>query len=228
MSPERSFGPLGPDFSLLAMHTLYEAIDGKSSMKLPESNNSALDSPSPPLFCTFNIRRSGNDFDLRGCIGTLAKPSRKSMRQAICDYAIIAGQQDSRFDPVDTLEELKQMSCTISLLTEEVPIDKWDNWEVGTHGTTIEFKGDNGRGQFSATYLPEVASEMQWSKSEAIASLVSKAGYRGSGSNNTRGGCRNFTIDEEWIREHELTVCTYESKKSGPITFDVLEEYCRQ
>ena len=51
------------------------------------------------------------------------------------------------------------------------------DWEIGTHGIWIDFSVD-GRA-FNATYLPEVCPAQGWSKREALASLVKKAGHRG-------------------------------------------------
>lgn len=53
------------------------------------------------------------------------------------------------------------------------------DWTVGTHGILIAF--NHGGQEYSATYLPEVAPEQGWSKEEAVASLIRKAGYRGGG-----------------------------------------------
>ena len=48
--------------------------------------------------------------------------------------------------------------------------------QVGVHGIQIEFiDGDHTK---SATYLPEVALEQEWTKIETIDSLLHKGGYR--------------------------------------------------
>ncbi|KAG0367093.1 hypothetical protein BGZ54_004406 [Gamsiella multidivaricata] len=52
------------------------------------------------------------------------------------------------------------------------------DWEVGVHGIWIEFRDHNGRKR-TATYLPEVAKEQNWTKKKAIESLLRKGGYRG-------------------------------------------------
>ena len=77
------------------------------------------------------------------------------------------------------------------------------DWEVGRHGIIIKFAvkeessisqssaassifgrrasgggGDKAR-DFSATYLPDVAAEQGWSREEAVASLIRKAGFNG-------------------------------------------------
>ncbi|KAG0340194.1 hypothetical protein BG004_006528, partial [Podila humilis] len=56
--------------------------------------------------------------------------------------------------------------------------DDYMDWEIGTHGIRIHFTDNFGKQQ-SATYLPEVASENNWTKEHAIKSLVRKGGYTG-------------------------------------------------
>lgn len=51
--------------------------------------------------------------------------------------------------------------------------------QIGVHGIIIEFS-DSGGNFYSATYLPQVASEQGWSHLEAITSLMLKAGFRRS------------------------------------------------
>ena len=52
-------------------------------------------------------------------------------------YAAISAFQDRRFDPISK-EEVSQLSCAVSLLTDfEKGKDAFD-WEVGKHGITIE------------------------------------------------------------------------------------------
>jgi AMMECR1 domain-containing protein len=48
---------------------------------------------------------------------------------------------------------------------------------VGKHGIIIEFIV--GQQSYSATYLPEVASDQGWTCEEAIISLIKKAGHKG-------------------------------------------------
>ena len=51
------------------------------------------------------------------------------------------------------------------------------DWEVGKHGIIIDAQL-KGR-EYSATFLPEVAAEENWSREETLKHLVRKAGYRG-------------------------------------------------
>lgn len=51
------------------------------------------------------------------------------------------------------------------------------DWDVGKHGIVIDAQL-KGR-EYSATFLPEVAAEENWSREETLKHLVRKAGYRG-------------------------------------------------
>lgn len=91
-------------------------------------------------------------------------------------YSTVSAFSDHRFDPI-VLSEVDKLKCSLSLLHDfEKGSDVYD-WEVGKHGIIISFK-QNSR-DFSATYLPEVATEQKWTKEEAIESLIQKSGYHG-------------------------------------------------
>jgi len=147
------------------------ALDGKLKKgdfpKLPES----IPKVSAPLFVTWHIFKD----ELRGCIGTFAS---ESIEKNLPRYAMISAFQDTRFDPISK-DELKNLSCAVSLLTEfENGKDAYD-WEVGTHGIQIEFEDSKGS-SYHATFLPEVASEQGWDKEETLKHLVRKSGYHGA------------------------------------------------
>mmetsp|Transcript_20461 Transcript_20461/g.37283 ORF Transcript_20461/g.37283 Transcript_20461/m.37283 type:complete len:342 (-) Transcript_20461:384-1409(-) len=126
-----------------------------------------------------------SDYDLRGCIGTLAP---RSLNYALSEFAITSALHDHRFNPI-ALHELPLLRVGVSLLVKYEECEHCFDWEVGVHGIIIKFDGTGGttsgssvrkneRG-YSATYLPEVAHEQRWSQREAVTSLVRKAGYRG-------------------------------------------------
>lgn len=64
----------------------------------------------------------------------------------------------------------------MSLLVKYEEAAHAEDWEVGIHGVILKF-AVGGR-TLSATYLPEVAEEQGWTQSQAIDSLVRKAGHR--------------------------------------------------
>lgn len=74
--------------------------------------------------------------------------------------------------------------------------------QIGIHGIQIEFiVGDITK---TATYLPEVAAEQGWSKTQAIDSLLRKGGYK-------------IKISEHFRRS--LKVTRYRSEKYS-LTYD--------
>ncbi|CBZ51940.1 Similar to uniprot/Q12012 Saccharomyces cerevisiae YOR289w, related [Neospora caninum Liverpool] len=133
-----------------------------------------------PVFVTWMKRRKGaagfsrEDADLRGCIGSL----NPIPIMEVGDYVITSALRDRRFKPI-SLREVPQLKCHVSLLHSYEQAAHALDWTVGLHGTTISFCDDRGA-KYSATYLPEIAQEMQMTQREAIASLVKKAGYTGA------------------------------------------------
>jgi uncharacterized protein (TIGR00296 family) len=83
--------------------------------------------------------------------------------------------KDRRFDPI-TLSELPQLRCTVSLLHSFEPGASWDDWEIGTHGITIEFTDPHTHAHRSATFLPEIAAHEKWNKTTTLEHLVRKSG----------------------------------------------------
>jgi uncharacterized protein (TIGR00296 family) len=109
---------------------------------------------------------------LRGCIGCL---SPVSVSDSLGSYALSAAFSDHRFDPI-TLDELPECSCTVSFLVDFEPGQRWDDWDVGTHGIWITLSAADGS-ECRAVFLPEVAVEQQWSKLQTVKQLIQKAGY---------------------------------------------------
>ena len=66
--------------------------------------------------------------------------------------------KDTRYKPL-TVGELGKLHIQVSLLSchEKLGPGEWNNWVLGTHGITIEFKV-KGR-QFTGTYLPQIPVE---------------------------------------------------------------------
>jgi len=126
-----------------------------------------------PMFVTWKKHNGdGINWRLRGCIGTF---SARDLTDGLKEYARHSAFKDSRFPPV-TDREIPFLSCDVSLLTEFERAKDVNDWKVGLHGITIDFTID-GRA-YSATFLPEVAKEQGWSKSETISELIAKSGYK--------------------------------------------------
>jgi len=105
---------------------------------------------------------------LRGCIGRF-EPDQP-LYEVIIDMAISASRYDNRFTPVSP-DELTSIEIEISVLTPRVRVNSVDDVIVGKHGIYIVYEGRSG------TYLPQVATDMGWSKEEFVRSCcVEKAG----------------------------------------------------
>lgn len=175
---------------------------------------SELDGVSPPtldrgeaggLFVTWNKREGGDaEYDLRGCIGSLSKIN---VGRSVGYYATQAAFHDHRFSPI-TRRELPHLQVGVSLLHtfEQAPGGVYD-WEVGKHGIILEIR--SGNRSYSATYLPEVMPEQNWTQKQSVSSLARKAGFRS-------------TLSDEVIRSSSVT--RYQSSKSA-MTYQEFLEY---
>lgn len=120
-----------------------------------------------PLFVTWNILHYGRR-ELRGCIGNF---SNLKLPDGVKQYAVIAAMEDPRFDPIK-VDELSKLSCSVTLLKNFEKVKDIYDWEIGKHGIRILI---NGRS--TATFLPDVASEQNWTKQQTLQALVEKAGF---------------------------------------------------
>ncbi|KAG6437524.1 hypothetical protein SASPL_102442 [Salvia splendens] len=136
----------------------------------------AFDEGQHPLFVTWKKVINGGEPRLRGCIGTL---EARAIVNGFKDYALTSALRDRRFPPIQA-KELPSLECTVSILTNYETARDYLDWEVGKHGIIIEFTDPDYNTRRSATYLPEVAAHEGWTIVEAIDSLIRKAGYRGT------------------------------------------------
>lgn len=110
---------------------------------------------------------------LRGCIGRF-EPN-EPLYKVIVDMTVNSAKHDNRFSPV-TANELKDIDIEISVLTPRKKIDSLDEIVLGKHGIFIQ-KGDR-----SGTFLPQVATDMNWSVEEFVgycAKEKARIGYYG-------------------------------------------------
>ncbi|OCF38302.1 AMME syndrome candidate protein [Kwoniella heveanensis CBS 569] len=127
------------------------------------------------------------------------------LEDGLREYALISAFDDHRFSPIKA-SELPNLSCNVSLLTPFTSIPDPLAWTPGVHGIHITFPHPNTGRSLSATYLPEIAKEQGWSRTETILSAISKAGYH---SNNKVDP--EDEDDPVWSR---LKVKVYESQKA--------------
>jgi len=125
-----------------------------------------------PLFVGWKkSSKDGSDERLRGCKGTHGTlPLHEGLRQ----YALLSAFDDSRFRPV-TEDEVPRLACTVNLLFAFEKCDDCFDWEVGPHGVRIDFY-DSRNVQRSATFLPSVAVQFGYTRTQTIERLVEKAG----------------------------------------------------
>jgi len=136
----------------------------------------SFDDGQHPLFVTWKKVVNGGEPRLRGCIGTL---EARGLVNGFRDYALTSALRDRRFPPIQA-KELPSLECTVSILTDYESDLHYLDWEVGKHGMIIEFTDPDYNTRRSATYLPEVAAHEGWTQTEAIDSLLRKAGYNGA------------------------------------------------
>ncbi len=113
---------------------------------------------------------------LRGCIGNFS--TTPPLYRVVMAMAISAATEDYRFESV-TLDELKDIDIEISVLTPMKRINNINEIELGRHGIYIR------KGVHSGTFLPQVATETQWSLEEFLGHCArDKAGIGWEGWRN--------------------------------------------
>lgn len=99
---------------------------------------------------------------LRGCIGNF-EPEQELV-QVIQNMALSAAFKDTRFQPL-TAEEFKDVEIEISILSPREKITDHNLIEAGKHGVYVQKENKAG------TYLPQVATENNWTEEEFLKSL---------------------------------------------------------
>ena len=113
---------------------------------------------------------------LRGCIGQF-EPNQP-LYKVVVEMAISAARFDRRFSQV-TPDELNNIDLEISVLTPRKRINSIDEIKIGRDGIYIVHGNKNG------TYLPQVATDMNWSVEEFVKSCCEeKAGISPSDCKN--------------------------------------------
>jgi AmmeMemoRadiSam system protein A len=133
------------------------------SKKVPEFNiDSEVLKENKGAFVT--LRKNEN---LRGCIGYIE--ARKPLYKTVSEMAIAAAFNDPRFSPL-RLNELKDVTIEISVLSPLKKVDDINEIEVGVHGLYIT------KGFHSGLLLPQVATEYRWDRLTFLEETCHKAG----------------------------------------------------
>ncbi len=147
----------------LAKLSLYEATINNKRVEIDDSSVSAKLKQHLGAFVTLNKEKQ-----LRGCIGQF-EPNLP-LYKVVTEMAISAAKFDRRFNQV-TEDELKDIEIEISVLTPRKKINSIDEIKIGRDGIYIVHGNKNG------TYLPQVATDMNWSVEEFVRSCCEeKAG----------------------------------------------------
>lgn len=142
----------------IARETVTEYLTNQQIPAVKSQNQALLQ----PLGAFVTLKKN---HQLRGCIGEF-EPN-EPLYQVIQNMAIAAATKDQRFTPVNA-SELADIEIEISVLTPRQKISDWQKIELGKHGVVIEKDSRSG------TFLPQVATENDWSKEEFLGQLCSQ------------------------------------------------------
>jgi hypothetical protein len=106
---------------------------------------------------------------LRGCIGYIE--ARKPLYKTVGEMALAAAFDDPRFPPLK-LDELKNITIEISVMSPLQQVKNMDEIEVGIHGLYVT------KGFHSGLLLPQVAAEYNWDSLTFLQETCYKAGLQ--------------------------------------------------
>lgn len=174
----------------IARNTLEKYVKGHSRYQVPAT----LITPNlQQLAGAFVTLRK--DSKLRCCIGTFQP--RHPLYLTIRDLTISSAAYDHRFDPVEE-NELPHIDIEISVLTPLKKIHNIDEIEIGKDGIFVK------KGIFSGTFLPQVATQMQWTKEEFLGHCArDKAGIGWNGWKEAEIFTFRTIIIDETLRKHQ-------------------------
>ncbi|DAZ98198.1 TPA: hypothetical protein N0F65_005330 [Lagenidium giganteum] len=209
-APEEDAGIYGgndqPDSSQMDASDSKELLDDEAAAEgVGESVQGVMDFFDNPLFVTWEIEHDGG-VDLRGCIGTLSPTKLQNLR----DFTFKSALRDRRFDPIQP-KDFQRLHCSVSLLIDYEDAEHYEDWEIGVHGIIIEFEDASGN-EYSATYLPDVASQQGWNHLETVTSLIRKAGFRRS---VTSSMLKAVKVTRYRSSKHKLTYQEYLAHKQA-------------
>jgi len=136
-------------------------VDREAARERAEPDTSALTAPGA-AFVTLHVGG-----ELRGCIGTSER--RRPLWRVVGEMAGAAATRDPRFPPI-TVEDLRDLTVEISVLTPEVIIHRPEEIVIGRHG--VDVRRDGARGLL----LPQVALEHDLDREHFLAATCRKAG----------------------------------------------------
>jgi len=123
---------------------------------------------------------------LRGCIGRIQPGG--PLIQLVGALALESAFKDSRFTPVEA-GELKDIEIEVSVLTPLVSVPGPDAVQPGRDGVLLRV------GERSAVFLPQVATEQGWNRTELLDNLAQKAGLPRGAWRDKRAALLTFRAD---------------------------------
>jgi len=123
---------------------------------------------------------------LRGCIGRIQPAG--PLIQLIGTLALDSAFRDSRFKPVGA-GELKDIEVEVSVLTPLASVSGPDAVQPGRDGVVLRI------GERSAVFLPQVATEQGWNRTELLDNLAQKAGLAPGAWRDRRAALLTFRAD---------------------------------
>lgn len=119
--------------------------------------------------CFVTLKTPGRDgrLELRGCIGSTE--AKLPAREAVVTSALEAAFADPRFAPL-AREEHPGLVVSVSVLTPMAKVEGAEAIDVLRDGVALECDG-----RF-ALFLPEVAAEHGWTRTQLLEHLARKAG----------------------------------------------------
>ncbi len=183
---EMSAGPLPHDQKKFLLRIARETIQRYLTTETVPLIRSVSPRLQVPQGVFVTLRKHG---ELRGCIGHMAADF--PLARAVGQMAMQSAFNDPRFPPLK-LNELEGVEIEISALTPMKQVAGPEAILVGRDGVLIR------KGNRSAVFLPQVATENHWGKEEMLDNLCRKAGLpAGSWKNDTRF----FTFQAEVFEE---------------------------
>jgi MEMO1 family protein len=140
------------DLLTIARNTVTHYVKSQTKPDIDEKNLSSTLKTNCGAFVT--LKEHGN---LRGCIGRF--DASEPLYKVVQEMAIASSTQDSRFSSVEP-NEIPELEIEISVLTPMRRINSIDEFQLGKHGIYMR------KGYRSGTFLPQVATETNWTKEE--------------------------------------------------------------
>jgi hypothetical protein len=123
---------------------------------------------------------------LRGCIGRIQPAG--PLIQLVGTLALDSAFRDSRFKPVG-VGELKAIEIEVSVLTPLATVPRPEAIQPGRDGVVLRV------GDRSAVFLPQVATEQGWTRTEMLDNLALKAGLEAGAWRDKRAVFQTFRAE---------------------------------